>query len=581
MKVQSKLNKTLFYVFAYIWCMHANAQYSLMGTPKVFGGKYSGDYGNVILVDNQGNTYFTGQFLGKVDFDPGPNLFELSSTLNIDRLFANCDGFISKLDAEGNFLWAKRFGGADFEEIKAMAFDSDGNIVATGYYGTDLNITSESLDNSFAQGGGAFFLKMTPNGNLIWAKSTRDPVDNENLGLALDKKNNIYITGRFKSTLDCDPGTGVYNLTTLGDNDAFLAKYDHKGNFLWAKQLGGDNFDIGSHILLDHQGSLYWGGQFSSLVDFDPGVAVSKTLATGSADIFVVKLDTSGNYKWAKKLGGINTDCAKQMLLDGQGHIYMAGYFEGTAYFNLPNTNYFTVTSAGWYDILVAKMDTTGYVMWAKGIGSTTIDGGSGILLDAAGFLHIAGSFSNTVDFDPGVNSFPLKSARKDIADIFLLQLDQNGNFITASQMGGTYFEYVSAIFMDKSGTIHMLGEFEGTTNLGMNGNSVSRKSNEGYRDIFLCKIGQKPLTLENKQEVGHMYMFPNPISDMATIVLDKPYKNINLSIRNSLGQELMSMSYSAAEAIQIDTDFWTAGMYLVNIDAENDFHFTYKIMKK
>lgn len=109
-----------------------------------------------------------------------------------------------------------------------------------------------------------------------------------------------------------DPGAGVFNLTSVDNpstannqNDIFISKVDADGNFVWAKQLGGIDLKDATAVGVDAAGNVYTTGFFYGTVDFDPGVGVSNLTSIGYSDIFISKLDASGNFVWAKQMGKV------------------------------------------------------------------------------------------------------------------------------------------------------------------------------------------------------------------------------------------------------------------------------------
>ena len=117
--------------------------------------------------------------------------------------------------------------------------------------------------------------------------------------------------------------------------------------------MGGADSDKGSSIAIDGSGNVYTTGFFEGTVDFDPGNGVFITSA-GFEDIFISKLDASGNFVWANAMGGADRDYGYSIALDGSGNVYTTGFFAGTADFD-PGAGVANLTSAGHYDIFVAK----------------------------------------------------------------------------------------------------------------------------------------------------------------------------------------------------------------------------------
>ena len=137
----------------------------------------------------------------------------------------------------------------------------------------------------------------------------------EGTSIAVDATGNVFTTGYFFSTSDFDPGTGTFNLTSLGLDDIFVSKLDALGNFVWTKQWGGTSAENSYSIAVDASGNVLTTGSFqSSTVDFDPGPGTFNLTSTGNRDIFVSKLDASGNFVWATSMGGGGTS------VDGSGN---------------------------------------------------------------------------------------------------------------------------------------------------------------------------------------------------------------------------------------------------------------------
>lgn len=79
-------------------------------------------------------------------------------------------------------------------------------------------------------------------------------------------------------------------------------------NYQWAKSIGGILYENSMDIALDNEGNIYACGQFEGTIDFDPGPGVSNLTSKGFTDIFVLKLDSAGNFLWAKSMGGSSND---------------------------------------------------------------------------------------------------------------------------------------------------------------------------------------------------------------------------------------------------------------------------------
>jgi hypothetical protein len=166
----------------------------------------------------------------------------------------------------------------------------------------------------------------------------------------VDAAGKPYVTGYFKSPTIT---FGSFTLTNTGSEDLFLVKYDASGNVLWAKSAIGTESDYGFSVAVDAAGNPYLGGVFGSpTINFG-----SITLTnTSGGDMFLVKYDTGGNALWAKCTGGPAIAVAMSIAVDASGNPYVAGEF-GSPTINFGST---TLTSAGSYDMFLAKLESSG-----------------------------------------------------------------------------------------------------------------------------------------------------------------------------------------------------------------------------
>lgn len=390
------------------------------------------DFGFHMTTDAMGNIYTTGTFTGTADFDPGSGSHALSSQ-------GSEDVFICKLDALGNFIWVKQFGGAGADFGYSIALDAVGNVLTTGTFTGTVDFdpgigTFELISAGFMD---AFISKLDPSGNYLWAKQLGGSGDDFGRSIALDNSGNVFTTGRFWATADFDPGSGIYNLTSFGDYDVFISKLDPLGEFIWAKQFGGSNRDIGYSVTTDLEGNVYTTGQFAGTVDFDPLSGLFILTSNGDFDVFTSKSDASGNVAWAKKLGGIGTDIGYAITVDHLGNVYTTGQFWGTGDFD-PGSNLFNLVSNGSSDVFISHLSAQGTFVWAQHFGGVSDDIGYSIILNDSGSLFTTGIFEDVVDFDPGSNALNLISNGG--SDVFVHRM----NTISVALVENNYLEGIS-----------------------------------------------------------------------------------------------------------------------------------------
>ncbi len=122
--------------------------------------------------------------------------------------------------------------------------------------------------------------------------------------MAVDSSGNVYTAGMFYGTVDFDPGSGTENRTSAGGAAAYLLKLDSSGDYAWVAVFGNSQTDTAQGVAVDSSGNVYVTGYFEGTVDFDPGSGTDNHTSTGSKDVFVLKLDSSGDLVWAKSFGG-------------------------------------------------------------------------------------------------------------------------------------------------------------------------------------------------------------------------------------------------------------------------------------
>jgi hypothetical protein len=363
-----------------------------------------------------------------------------------------------------NFEWAKSFGGSySHNGSYSVTVDGSGNVYTIGYFGgtADFDPSSNTFNLTSSGGTDIFISKLDASGNFVWAKKIGGTGNDYGRYICTDPSGNLCITGYFENSADFDPNAGTFTLTSAGYNDIFILKLDADGNFIWAKSIGGAGLDKSYSIATDGLGNVYTTGSFQNTIDFDPGVGVFNLTPIGNADIFVCKLDANGNFVWAKNMGGSSYDEGNSIDVDNAGNVYVTGYFYGTADFD-PTSGVFNMTAPGAYsDIFISKFDTGGNFIWAKQIGGAKDEVSYSINVDLPGYIHISGSFENTVDFDPGTSVFNLTSVG--FLDMFVVKLDNNGNLVWAKQMGGSANHDIAySVCTDTFGNVYTTGVFSG-----------------------------------------------------------------------------------------------------------------------
>lgn len=316
---------------------------------KSMGGG-GADLGFAIAVDKDGAVYTTGQFAGTCDFDPGPGTSSLTSK-------GGSDIFVSKLDKDGNYEWARQMGGTNHEIGNALITDATNNVYLTGAFnGTaDFDPSAATLDLTSAGLTDLFVVKLNSAGLLQWVKQMGGSGNDYGRGIVLDKWNNVITTGVYENTdADFDPGAAVFNIAGAGT--MYISKLSNTGDFVWAKRIGHtSSIESVKGVAVDEMGGIYTVGDFFSVKDFDPGSGVNNITPVGAHDVFVYKVDSAGAYQWAVSMGGSGSENGNAIAIGKNASIHTTGYFEATADFN-PGSASYNLTSYGFSDVFLSTL---------------------------------------------------------------------------------------------------------------------------------------------------------------------------------------------------------------------------------
>lgn len=445
-------------------------------------GGTDSEYGRSVATDDSGYVYTTGFFEGTANFDPGAGTANLTSA-------GGTDAFIMKSDASGDLIWVRKVGGPGNEYAYAIDVDTLGNIYIAGRYEGTADMDPGTGTSSLTSTGGAdmFVLKLNASGDFIWAAGMGGTATDQINSIAVDAVGNVFASGIFNDTADFDPGPGTLSLASEGQQDFFVLKLTASGNLDWAHSFGSTGDDRSYSLAIDDAGNTYATGVFSNTVDFDPGTSITNLTAAGFFDAYVLKLNSAGNFAWAKSMGGTSYDFGYGITADDFGNVYTTGYFMGSADFD-PGSGSDTMVSQGHHDIFIHKMDAAGNYKWARSMGGSTDDRGYSIDTDAAGDVYITGYFLSTVDFDHSSGTHTLTPAGK--ADFYVHKTDSAGNFVWVGQMGGAEHDFGLGLTLDRLGNIYTTGNFEGTADFDPTSNTFSLTP-AGASDVFLMKLEQ------------------------------------------------------------------------------------------
>jgi len=443
---------------------------------KRAGGNDADDVFDMVT-DADENIYVTGYFKNTAHFGEGGNQVALTSVGGADIFFA-------KYNSSGDLIWVKRAGGSTgFDWGNAIALDSEGNIIITGYFDTEASFGEDgSMVTLTAPGDDRdiFVCKYDNSGELLWAFNEGGNYDDSGSGLCLDLDNNIFLVGNFKGSAIFDAGGIPVTLNSAGggdDQDGFIAKYTNDGNLAWAVSYGfSEGSDGLSNVELDNQGNVFVSGyKYAGFLPyFDPLIA---------------KFNSVGEILWSDSPTGISNDNASGMALDDENNCYITGYF--TIDLTFGDTTLLAGNELDLTNIYIAKYSTNGDILWAKcipGTGGPTPYGGNlgdegrDISIGNNDYIYLTGYMSGTTTFGNDCHTVDLVS--ENYKDIFVAKLNGDADLQWAIRTGGTNNQTGSTI-CPGNGNILISGYYQNSANIG----GTYLGGFGGWSDIFIANI--------------------------------------------------------------------------------------------
>ena len=376
------------------------------------------------------------------------------------KVIVNADGTVSAVTQVGSGWIAATLGGTSGESGYKVGVDSSGNVYVVGF---TLSAGAGSRDLIVA--------KYNSSGTIQWQRTLGGSSIEYGNDIVVDSSDNVYVCGYTNSS-----GAGNYDL--------LVAKYNSSGTIQWQRTIGGTGKDYGHGIDIDSSGNIYVTGGTtsvgsgnrstltmklnssgtpqwqrtlygSSTTEFFAGMKIDsagssyvagRTNSSGSYDIFIAKYNSSGTIQWQRTLGGTGSDIGESITCDDQGNVYAVGHTSSVG--------------AGSNDLIIAKYDSNGSVVWQRTLGGIESDIGYGVTMDSSGNVYVAGSTS---------------SAGAGSADVLIAKYNSSGTIQWQRTLGGTGSEIGYGIVVDGSGNLYVAG--------------YTTSSGSGGDDLFIAKL--------------------------------------------------------------------------------------------
>jgi hypothetical protein len=531
------------------------------------------------------------------------------------------------------FSWADQFGGTGYDMVNNICTDNLGNVYSTGAFRNTVDFDPGVGTTNLVSGGvqDVFVTKVDANGSLLWAVRVGGTGIDQGSEIAIDANGYVYVAGSFEGTVDFNPGAGTNNLSSQANASSFILKLTAQGNYVWAKAIGSNQGTSAEGLSVSAIGVVHLGGNFAGVADLNPGAATVSATTSGNIDIYLVELDSAGNYVWgidfgstgldgcaavtedvngdvymtgyfantcdfdptastsnltatgndafvakytsnggfgwASKLGGGGTDGGTDIIVDFTGKVYTTGYFDGTADFDPGSGNVTFTAGTAISDAYVSCLTSSGGYSWAAQLGGASVDVGQSIMLDLTGNVYTTGRFSTTADFDPGAGTSSLTSSG--VEDVFVSKLSPTGTFVSAHKFGASSNDNGLAIALDVNNNIFVAGYFNGSTDVDPQA-SVWTLTSNGQDDGYLVKLSQSGVGVEESAAGAVVNVFPNPTSGWITLTTNADVQDRSLVRVLSADGKLLFENYFNGSVMQIDMSAYTEGTYLVQVQNKN-----------
>lgn len=293
---------------------------------------YDHPYFKRIKVLNSGDIICAFEFVGTIDFDPSPNIFEMTSS-------GGANTGLIKLSSNGDFIWAKKIEGEpSFTSscfVNGLDTDQSDNIYLSGLYTGQFDFDPGPDTTSFNPINFAgYLLKLDNNGEFQWVNTVDGPYGDGLFDVEVNNDNHVITAGYFYDSIHIQSIHLDSVMTSISSQSVqeMIIKYDENGEALWITRLEATNFKV-NDINIDSNNDIYLAGSFTDTLSFISGTNDNLT-SNGSNDAFVAKYTSTGEYVWGRQIGGTLYDNVASVQLNENGNVLVATNLgPGTLYF--------------------------------------------------------------------------------------------------------------------------------------------------------------------------------------------------------------------------------------------------------
>jgi hypothetical protein len=312
--------------------------------------------------------------------------------------------------------WALNIEGNLHEWGTEVQFDSDGNAFMIGIISTTTDVDPGPGEYLLTPptGSDVYVVKLDPSGNFFWAVTLDGDYIVEDYYLTIDAQGNTFIHGVLEGSIRYHEQNQTHTVTSIGQEDFFIIKFDQNGSFQWFKSIGGTNRVFASDLTFDNQENLIIAGYFRGEVDFDPDETSYLTNGGSNYSLFLLKLGPDGSFIWVYTMSGNNNAYFLDVRTDDQWNIYLMGRFKGNLDIN-PGEDEHIISSLGAFqNLFILKLDANANYLWSRKMGSDWTTTSVNFYIDSQSNILFAGQFYRSLYFGNETIEFELVGNQDD-----------------------------------------------------------------------------------------------------------------------------------------------------------------------
>ena len=456
-----------------------------------------------------------------------------SSNEDVTEYHGFGDFWVVKLTSDGEIQWQRALGGSSIDFAYSVLQAADGGYIVAGFAeSTDGDIMGNHGDKD------AWVVKLNPAGTIEWQKCLGGSGWDEASSVQQTSDGGYIIAAQTRSSNG--DVTGYH-----GGFDFWLVKLSGTGNIEWQKALGGSLNDIPYSVKQTSDGGYIVVGESDS-IDGDA------TGLHGSSDLWVVKLNPSGDIEWQKMLGSTIFDTANDVFPTTDGGYLVAGLI------SLGDGDVSVYYSG--LDAWVVKLNSLGEIQWQKTLGGSKQDYAQSLQQTYDGGYIIGGS-SSSIDGDVIGNDGGV--------DAWVVKLTHEGDILWQKTFGGTQAEKAYSI-QRTSDEGYVFAGFAWSNNGDVSGV-------HGYNDFWVVKLSPESSPTTEASTLP-LEIFPNPATNSISLTIPTEEPILSLSITDLLGQELRRETILDTKQIDVSALPW--GLYFLKATAPSGKVFAGKFIK-